>query len=1003
MRRGFRHIVSMLLALCLLAGVVPVTALATTEGAAVASGDCGKNGSNVTWTFYDTGELLISGTGDMGDFRTHTTIPWYPYCSKIKTVTILDGVTSIGGNAFIYCDALTSITIPSGVVSIGTEAFWGCSVLSDITIPTSVTSIGDRAFVSCYSLAELTIPIGVTKIGREAFHACTALTEVTIPDSVTSIGRGAFANCHSLTNVIIPDSVTRIEDATFQGCNALTDIIIPNGVTYIADNAFAECENLRSVTLPEGVTHIGNSTFFDCKRLYNVTIPNSVTHIGSGAFTYCLSLTNIILPDNITSISDKAFSYCSALIDITIPDKVTYIGNSAFSNCSALIDITIPDKVIRIGGSAFCECKSLRSVTIPRSVAYIGELAFSCGPALKSVYYSGSQEQWAKISIDSGNYGLLTATICYDYSPDPWEYLSFSNNGFDFFQPGEPADYSAGSYFDHFSDVLAKYYSPTSISGYQRELARHQEEEWGGSCTGFAIWEGMVNQGLMPARAMDGNAKDLPSVDKPRDNIQVRELLNYYQLSQFIPDLWNTEYGMGWFGQAGKKQLEEITSAVISGTPHMFSYYYSPGLFKRLSGHSIILEGGTMLPGGSYRLIGQDNRLHGFTIVEEQNGERVDTGRPATVEVNISSDFSSCTVSFIGNVCSVDENGNARFMSLDINEKVKKFASCSSFEKFAEADPTGAAASARLFSTVENSPSTLYFEPAGDSALSFSLNYQNNDILINDDTLDENPYIQNYWYTTGGATLELVTAEDGTSRLESRDTPSTLIMTLDSNPNETYTISNLSSGRYSYVGDDGYAAVSVTDASSAILDLGKHSVTLADSSGDFSVTVTDDNNRAITVEGSNTSASNIVASAADGGITLDAPAGDYTVTFDDSTGSKTTTSVTSTGDGSIYLDGSPAVCSPYQSVYDAKVDCNGQELTLTLIPLQSTPVPETITVWLAAYRKDGKMIDVKQLPRSSPKPDGSTSFSGTVSSDGISKLFVLDGAFTPITEKYSRS
>ena len=38
-------------------------------------------------------------------------------------VTIPDGVTSIGDNAFLGCSSLTSVTIPNSVTSIGFWAF----------------------------------------------------------------------------------------------------------------------------------------------------------------------------------------------------------------------------------------------------------------------------------------------------------------------------------------------------------------------------------------------------------------------------------------------------------------------------------------------------------------------------------------------------------------------------------------------------------------------------------------------------------------------------------------------------------------------------------------------------------------------------------------------------------------------------------------------------------------------------------------------------------------
>lgn len=40
------------------------------EPTIIASGNCGKAGSNVTWTLDSTGLLTISGEGEMYDFST---------------------------------------------------------------------------------------------------------------------------------------------------------------------------------------------------------------------------------------------------------------------------------------------------------------------------------------------------------------------------------------------------------------------------------------------------------------------------------------------------------------------------------------------------------------------------------------------------------------------------------------------------------------------------------------------------------------------------------------------------------------------------------------------------------------------------------------------------------------------------------------------------------------------------------------------------------------------
>ena len=55
------------------------------------------------------------------------------------------------------CTNLTTVTIPEGVASIGNYAFLKCSNLTTITIPESVTSIGDDVFCYCKNLSEVNI------------------------------------------------------------------------------------------------------------------------------------------------------------------------------------------------------------------------------------------------------------------------------------------------------------------------------------------------------------------------------------------------------------------------------------------------------------------------------------------------------------------------------------------------------------------------------------------------------------------------------------------------------------------------------------------------------------------------------------------------------------------------------------------------------------------------------------------------------------------------------
>ena len=332
-------------------------------------------------------------------------------CSSLTSVIIPDSVKTIGDSAFGSCTSLTLVTIPDGVTSIGSSAFYG-TALTSVIIPNSVKTIGDSVFRYCTSLISVTIPNGVTSIGKYAFNGCSALTSVTIPNSVTSIGYGAFIGCSSLTSVIIPGSVTTIGDSAFAGCTYLTTVTIQDGVTIIIPNyAFENCSSLTSVIIPNSVKTIGDHAFENCTSLTSVNIPNSVTSIGYGAFSGCSSLISVTIPDSITNISNGVFESCASLSSVTIPGSVTSIGSSAFYG-TALTSVIIPDSVKTIGDFAFEYSTSMTSIDIPDSVTSIGNAVFFNCFSLKNIYYSGTKSQWNNITKGSSwNSGTDSYTI----------------------------------------------------------------------------------------------------------------------------------------------------------------------------------------------------------------------------------------------------------------------------------------------------------------------------------------------------------------------------------------------------------------------------------------------------------------------------------------------------------------------------------------------------------------------------------------------------------------
>lgn len=141
---------------------------------------------------------------------------WAFQNAKLTEVVIPSSVTSIGKWAF-GCEngnpALQSVIIEANITEIPECCFCLQTKLTSISLPEGITSIGDDAFNQC-KITSLTLPASLKTIGARAFSN-NGITQLTIPDKVETIENAAFAY-NSIDNIDFPATLVSLHATAFK-------------------------------------------------------------------------------------------------------------------------------------------------------------------------------------------------------------------------------------------------------------------------------------------------------------------------------------------------------------------------------------------------------------------------------------------------------------------------------------------------------------------------------------------------------------------------------------------------------------------------------------------------------------------------------------------------------------------------------------------------------------------------------------------------------------------
>lgn len=324
--------------------------------------------------------------------------------TALISVTLPEGLETIGGNSFSSCSALTTVNFPKSLkviadsnyygafyrtaltsvdfsgctvlTNIGESAFSYCTVLSSVDLSgcTSLKTINNYAFMRCSNLraADFSGCTALTTIGDSVFLD-TALITVDLSGftSLTSIGNYAFNNKSLvLTNLSGCKALTSIGNNAFSsGSLTSADLSGCNALKYLNDNGYENAFSgtaLTSLDLSDCPALETLGKLKDCPNLVSVDL-SACTRIKTlGGFVNCTSLLTVNLSGYTSLTSAGSISGCTKLTSVDFSGCTALTSVDTFSGCTVLRTVNLSGCTVlkNISASAFSGCNALNLVNL---------------------------------------------------------------------------------------------------------------------------------------------------------------------------------------------------------------------------------------------------------------------------------------------------------------------------------------------------------------------------------------------------------------------------------------------------------------------------------------------------------------------------------------------------------------------------------------------------------------------------------------------------------------
>lgn len=323
----------------------------------------------------------------------------------LEILSLGEGITDIGEQAFNYQQELINIVIPASVKEIGKKAFYNNIGVTSLTfyedetnsvVDSQLTTLHSECFGNMTSISRVEITSNVlTRYGNGPFAGCSNLKGIEFPniEDVTQVPRG-FDEMENPDEVYAYHTYSDLLYGTFEN-GTLVDDGVTRTTYSVSTRIFCKKAVIATFkdnildgkTLKAGSVSSGTRAYQDTVYVYDIGLIFR-DYIVSATETTDIALQEIYNVSGVTIGYSLAYwSARSEVINIPASLSLTIDGNiincditeiGMYSIPTSAVSVTVPASVTRLEHDAFSNCIYLSEVNFinRNTLQYIGENAF---------------------------------------------------------------------------------------------------------------------------------------------------------------------------------------------------------------------------------------------------------------------------------------------------------------------------------------------------------------------------------------------------------------------------------------------------------------------------------------------------------------------------------------------------------------------------------------------------------------------------------------------------